>query len=428
MRGSRPPEPGGALVLGANYRGLGVVRSLGRRGVRVWVARSDEHAVACASRYAQRSIGWPGGGEGAQVDYLLSAAARHGLGGWTLFPTCDETALLVARNRPRLERSYRLAAPTAEAMAVAYDKRATHACAAAADVDQPWTAFPASRPHVEALECAFPVVLKPACKAEPNRLTTAKAWRADSRDELLALYDEACGLMSPDLLMVQELVPGSGGAQLSYAALCVDGEPIASASAVRLRQSPMDFGKASTHVQTTEDGDAAMQARRLLRTLRFTGIVEVEFKRDARDGRPKLLDVNARAWGWHTLCARAGVDFPWLHWQLVHGRPVGAVRAQPGVRWVRMSTDLPTSAREIRAGRMKPSAYLRSVRPPVEGAIHAADDPLPALVDLPVLAWLAARRARRPGTGKSPWRLGPLVVGERRESVMKTSKAMDVRC
>ena len=36
--------------------------------------------------------------------------------------------------------------------------------------------------------------------------------------------------------------------------------------------------------------------------------LEIEFKRDIRDGRPKLLDINARAWGWHSIGARAGVE------------------------------------------------------------------------------------------------------------------------
>src|SRR5258708_24447608 len=32
----------GALVTGADYRGLGIVRSLGRRGIPVWVLKRDE--------------------------------------------------------------------------------------------------------------------------------------------------------------------------------------------------------------------------------------------------------------------------------------------------------------------------------------------------------------------------------------------------
>jgi D-aspartate ligase len=394
MRANRSPEGHGALVLGANYRGLGVVRSLGRHGVPVWLCRSDEHRVACTSRYAQHSLAWPGGDEVRQIEYLLDLG-RSGLSGWALFPTCDETAALVARHRAALEERFLVAAPAPEAMRVAYDKRDTHTLAAEVGVDQPWTTFPANRTDVEALSCAFPVVLKPAFKAESNRFTAAKAWRVDSRTQLLARYEEACRLVPPDVLMVQELIPGTGGAQLSYAALCVDGEAIASASAVRVRQQPMDFGKASSYVQTTDDGDAAAQARRLLRAMRFTGIVEVEFKRDSRDGRPKLLDINARVWGWHTLCARAGIDFPWLQWQLLHGCAPSAARARPSVRWVRMSTDLPTAAREIGAGRLRFGDYVRSLRPPLETAIYATDDPLPALLDLPVLALLAAQRACR---------------------------------
>lgn len=400
MRVSRP-EQAGALVLGGNYRGLGVVRSLGRRGLPVWIVRTDEHVVACASRYAQRSVGWPGGGELANVDHLLRLARRHRLDGWTLFPTCDETALLLARQREALARHFLVAAPSARAMAVAYDKRETHALATAAGVDQPWTTFPAARADVEALECDFPVILKPAFKAEANRFTAAKAWRVDGRDELLRRYDEALTLVPPEVLMIQELIPGSGGAQLSYAALCADGEPIASASAVRLRQQPPDFGKASSYVETTEEGDFAPQARRLLLALRLTGMVEVEFKRDARDGRAKLLDINARVWGWQSLCAGAGVDFPWLQWQLLHGRRPRVVHARPGARWVRMSTDLPTSAREILAGRMSLGSYLASLRRPIEGAIYSPDDPLPAFVDLPLLALLAARRARSHGPSEN---------------------------
>jgi predicted ATP-grasp superfamily ATP-dependent carboligase len=393
MRAKRSPERRGALVLGANYRGLGVVRSLGRRGLPVWLCLTDEHRVACASRYARRSLSWPSEDEAQQVGHLLELNRRYGLGGWVLFPTCDETAALLARHRGVLEQHFLVAAPTSEVMRVAYDKRDTHALAAEIGLDQPWTIFPAHRRDVEAIECDFPVVLKPAFKADSNRFTAAKAWRVDSRSELLARYDEALTLVPPHVLMIQELVPGTVAAQLSYAALCVGGEAIATASAIRARQQPMDFGKASCHVQTTEDGDAAAQARRLLRALRLTGIVEVEFKRDARDGRPKLLDINARAWGWHTLCARAGVDFPWLQWELLNGRVPAPARARPSVRWVRMSTDVPTAVREIRAGRLPAHEYLRSLRPPLETAIFAPDDPLPALFDLPFLALLGARRA-----------------------------------
>ena len=48
----------GAVVLGSDYKALGVVRSLGRHGIPVWLVR-DDHALANASRYTRRSLAWP---------------------------------------------------------------------------------------------------------------------------------------------------------------------------------------------------------------------------------------------------------------------------------------------------------------------------------------------------------------------------------
>ena len=58
----------------------------------------------------------------------------------------------------------------------------------------------------------------------------------------------------------------------------------------------MDFGRASTFVETVEDTATSATAGHLLRALRYTGIEEVEFKRDPRDGKLKLLDINPPVW------------------------------------------------------------------------------------------------------------------------------------
>ncbi len=87
----------GALVTGADYRGLGIVRSLGRRGIPVWVLKQDEHLVGSVSRYTCRSLRYPLEDDRKQLDFLLDLAVREGLKGWVLFPTTDESVVLVAR-------------------------------------------------------------------------------------------------------------------------------------------------------------------------------------------------------------------------------------------------------------------------------------------------------------------------------------------
>lgn len=381
-------DPGGALVLGADYRGLGVVRSLGRRGVPVWVLTQPGETLAAHSRYARRALRAPAE-EPGRGDALLELAAE--IPGWALVPTTDEDAALVARRHAELGARYTLTSPDWRTLRWAYDKRWTYRLADACGVARPWTAQPRDRAELAALEVPFPAVLKPAVKTGFNALTAAKAWRVDDRAALLARYDEACALVDPSVLLVQELVPGDGG-QYSHAALCRDGRPLATITARRTRQYPADFGRASTFVETIDDPEVAAAAEALLGQLGLTGLAEVEFKRDRRDGSLRLLDVNPRVWGWHTLGAAAGVDFPYLLWLLVSGERVREARARAGVRWLRLSTDLPCAVREVARRRLSARAYLRSLRGPLERAVGSRDDPLPGLLELPLLAGTLARR------------------------------------
>jgi predicted ATP-grasp superfamily ATP-dependent carboligase len=387
----------GAIVLGADYRGLGVVQSLGRRGVPVWVVYDALRGVANFSRYTTRSVREPGD-RGSRIGFLLGLVADHGLRGWALFPTGDETTAFCARNRDTLAEVLRPTTPSWDVVRWAHDKRSTHGLALDAGVRSPrlW-----QRPEEHALaEGPFPVVVKPAVRVEANPLTRDKAWRADDADELERLYGRACALMPPEDVMIQELVPGDGGRQLSYAAFAVDGEPVATLVARRTRQYPMDFGRASTFVESIDDERVAAAGARLLAAMSYTGIVEMEFKEHASTGEVMLLDVNPRVWGWHTLGFRAGVDFPWLAWELANGRRAPQARGRAGVRWIWPAADLPVAMRELLAGRLRFREYLDGFRRPVDLATLARDDPLPGLVEVPL--HLAARVRGRLGRAAHP--------------------------
>jgi D-aspartate ligase len=382
----------GALVMDADYRGLAVVRSLGRYGIPVWVVQHGDQLLAALSRYNRRTLRWPSHDSQDKVNFLVELANREGIAGWVLFPTTDEDAAVVARHHDVLRQHFQLTTPPWETLEWLYDKRRTYELADQVGVSRPWTVYPANRNDVKACNCPVPAVLKPAYHKGFNRFSASKAWRADTMDELLNGYDEASALVERGNLMIQELIPGGGEAQFSYTALCEAGKPMATLAAQRIRQFPMDFGRASTFVETIDDRAISAAAERLLAALSYTGIVEVEFKRDPRDGKLKLLDMNPRVWGWHSLCRCAGVDYPHLLWLLATGQPVPPTNAVVGVRWVRMSTDAPTAIREILRGRLSLREYLRSIRRPVAAAIYSPDDPLPGLMEMPLLAYLAGKR------------------------------------
>ena len=249
-------------------------------------------------------------------------ASNSGVGRFLLIPTDDECTTLVSKWHDVLANDFVLTTPPWESLRWVCDKRLMYQLGERLGIDQPRTYFPGSGEGLTKSAFSFPVILKPATRAVLNPLAIDKAWRIDDKSTLIKRYAQACGFMSPDLLMVQELIPGNGESQYSYAALCREGRPVASLVAVRGRQFPMDFGRFSTFVTTMDEPVVEESATKLLEAIGFTGLVEVEFKRDPRDGGYKLLDINPRVWGWHSMCAAAGIDFPYLLWEMMQGAAV----------------------------------------------------------------------------------------------------------
>lgn len=385
------PAPGtgtgipGALIIGGAHGSLAIARSLGRRGVPVCFMTHD-HPIAKLSRYVERSFDWVGPDDNGAVDHLLALAQDHGLDGWTLFAGGDAEVRLTAQNHAALSAAYRVATPPWEVAQWAYDKRLTNQRAAEVGIDFPWSYYPRDRHDVAQLDCRFPVILKPTVRERRNAFTQAKAWRADDRATLVARYAQAAELVGEQAIVLQELIPGSGSHQFSFAALCQDGVPLASLVARRTRQYPIDFGYTSTFVETIERPEVEEAARRILASLGYTGLVEVEFKYDARDGRYKILDINARAWTWIALGGLAGVDFPYLAWRLAQGLPVGEAHGRAGVAWMHFVRDVVAACLEMAAGTRSISDYFGSFRKPLVFAAFAADDPLPGLLEVPLVA------------------------------------------
>jgi D-aspartate ligase len=375
----------GALIVGGAHVSIAVARSLGRQGIPVWLLAN--HPIPSYSRYVKRSFPWPGADHAEGVSSIIDLAKKHNLQGWVLIATGDQDMRLIAKNHALLSQHFRVATPDWDTIQWAYDKRLTYQRAAELGIDFPASFQPRGSAEVERLECRFPVILKPAFRKGIDEFTQAKAWKADDRAQLVSLYKRAASLVGNDAIIVQEWIPGGGEAQFSYAALCERGEPIVSLTARRSRQHPIDFGRSSTFVESIEQSEVEELARRFLKSLNYTGVVEVEFKHDSRDGHYKLLDVNGRFWTWNGLGQLAGIGFPYLAWRQAMGMDVSPARAQPGVAWMHASRDIMAAYGELTAGSLSLGKYLRSFGQRLTFANFAVDDPMPAIVELPVAAW-----------------------------------------
>jgi predicted ATP-grasp superfamily ATP-dependent carboligase len=386
--GDRP----GAVVIGGDYQGLGIVRSLGRRGVPICII-DDERSIARFSRYADYAVTAPGlRDEEATVASVMSAAERFGLDGWVLYPTRDETVAALSRHRAQLRQRFRVPSPPWDVVRHAWDKRRTYKLASKLGIPAPRTWYPVDVSEVRELDAQLPLAIKPAIKEHFIYATKDKAWKAESRADLERLFCQAASILPPGEVMIQELIPGDGRDQFAYCAFFKEKKPVATMVAQRRRQHPAEFGRASTFVQTVEVPELEDLSARFLRAIDYYGLVELEYKRDPRDGQYKLLDVNARTWGYHSLGPAAGVDFPYLLYADQTGSPVQPCRAEPDFRWIRLATDLPTAVVEWARGRLDGRGYLRSLRKFDVESVFTRTDPLPGLVELGLIPYLAVKR------------------------------------
>ncbi|HSS95400.1 MAG TPA: hypothetical protein VLK33_00140 [Terriglobales bacterium] len=382
----------GAIVMGGDYQGLGIVRSLGRQGVPVCII-DDEHSIGRFSRYTTHHVKVDDlKDENRTVDQVIEIGKRLGLQGWVLFPTREETVAAFAQHRDRLSEYFRVPTPTWETIRRAWDKRETYQLAEQLGVPVPKTWYVTAQTDLTQLPIRFPVAIKPAIKEHFIYATKAKAWRADNWEQLKELYAKAAAIVGDGEIMIQDFIPGDGQHQFAYCTFFKEGESVGKLTARRVRQHPPEFGRASTYVETVDLDELQAPSEKFLRAINYYGLVEVEYKRDPRDGRFLLIDVNARTWGYHTIGAVSGVDFPYMLFADQIGKPVEKYQAKPGLHWVRMATDFPTAVVEIMRGRLKIGHYLRTLRDADTEAVFSTNDPLPGLVELGLIPYLTLKR------------------------------------
>lgn len=390
----RPPSSStlGALVVGGDHPGLGVVRSLGRRGIPVYVI-DDQLCISRFSRFAKRVIRVPDIlDERRTVDSVLEVGRRFNLRNWVLIPTRDETVAAFSRYRDELAEFFTVTTGEWESVQWAWDKKKTYDLAQKLEIPCPETFNPKCADDLSSLYDRLPLAIKPAIKENFFYATGAKAWRCDSIEKLHRNYDRALRQIRPEEILLQEIVPGDGSEQYSWCAFVRDGQPHSTLIARRLRQHPREFGRAATYVETAEAPVIDELSGRFVRAIHYHGLIEIEYKRDPRDGRYKILDVNARAWGFHALGAASGVDFTWLLYADVLGIPVEPVRARPGVGWLRLLTDIPTALADLLRGSISPVAYLKSLLATRVESVFAWLDPLPFLAELILLPWIIVKK------------------------------------
>jgi D-aspartate ligase len=383
----------GAVVIGGYANGVSALRSLARAGVRTAVVLTKPHDIAHHSRYAHEShrvLDLHRRADGL-IDLLQDRAAEWR--GWALIPTNDYALTALAQHRELLSRWYPLSVPEPETVRQVVVKPNTYRLAREAGVAVPYCYGPAARVTAQRTDISYPVVVKPQVSAAFWECFGKKLLVVVSPLELVAAIDqiERAGLAAD----VFDLVPGPDHEFYNYTVyLDRQGQPAAEFAFRKLRKAPPFFGvaRAAEPASVPELREPTIE---LLRRIGWRGVASAEYKRDPRDGRFKLMEINGRCYLSHALATRCGVNYPLLIWQ-EHARRQRVSATSNGWRgtWLHLHADLLYTAMQERGSDWNWREFIRGYTGPWIDAVWSAADPVPFLAQCSGTLRKAAREVR----------------------------------
>jgi predicted ATP-grasp superfamily ATP-dependent carboligase len=398
---------------------LAVARSLGRKGVPVDIVDEHPRGIAAVSRYCRAFSRVPSPSRTGEA--FVGAVRREVERGKhrVVIPTDDVTLALISRARSQFDGLAVLPFPDADTIQTAHDKGALMSLAEEKGVPVP-NSVVVRNPGDLGLavrQIGFPAVVK----ARVSRFLVGGEWRsatgtyyANTEAELEAAC-RAAGEIVPHPL-VQEYVPGDGR---GIFVLMNHGRLRAAFAHRRIREKPPSGGVSVLSESVALDPQLLEHAERILEALKWHGVAMVEFRRDARDGVARLLEINGRFWGSLQLAIDAGVDFPYLLYRLaVEGDVEPVLTYDVGVRLRWWLGDLDWLLLRLRDrshagdGLVAIREFLGSTGKTTRAEVFRRDDPGPGAVELAQYVGQATRSAlSRLGRRIGGKRCGTMVTG-----------------
>lgn len=327
------------LVLdGCTLSALSIVRSLGRLGHRVLVASTEPRSIAGQSRYSSGQLVSPQTLTDAETYVRWVAKIVEEQSVEHIFWTTTATTLALDHFRTCLSPAHLSDLPSSDVITQAYDKAETFRLAQEVGIPVPatWSFHSLDELRAEAKNIAQPCVIKPGQSYSLVGKQIIRNGRHQyATDECLLLKAFASLHSEVSRPLIQEYIPGYG---FGVFLLMQDNEPVAAFAHRRVREADPTGSGGCFRVSIELPPDAYEYSVRLLQAMKWRGVAMVEFKRDARDGLPKLMEVNGRFWYSLALCTQAGVDFPRLLLEMKSGRQLNRTsipyRCGVGSHWL----------------------------------------------------------------------------------------------
>ncbi|HEY4530688.1 MAG TPA: hypothetical protein VIG97_10260 [Luteimonas sp.] len=368
------------LVLGSSPTGLYAVREAAGAGLRVGLLDASR-GCAFHSRHASRKELISAGG-------LLEALRRNGTRDSppVIVPTSDLWIEALMSSVPGLGTLANVFPAYSGLAGTLLDKQRFHQLCLQNGIETPgvWQVEDGNALRALVDSIPFPCILKPALIHRARAfLRGKKVLLSRTRDEYLSHIDNM-----PEGLggwLVQEIIPGPESEITLFGAYVArDGTARQVFTGRKLRQYPAGFGSASL-VTSRECGETRALTLSFLDRIGFQGICGAEYKRDPRDGRLKMIEINPRPTLWFQATHDAGLRIVEAAWRdLNDHEPLPEAGQKQDVRWRYLLKDAASAAFYKRSTEFifsAPDVSSSEAAGTRSWPVFQLGDPLPALAE-----------------------------------------------
>ena len=376
-RYSCPP----AIILGGDFNALSVARSLFQAGVEVYALNYPNSRV-CYSR-ACRRIRLKGINPGPEAweAFLLGQESDH-LRGAIILTCSDEAIEILIRSGERLRDKFIIEETSGEVRACLLDKLSTYEKAREAAVPVPgfWSVSSLSDLDRVKGQLRFPLIVKPRLSHKFQRIwPKRKYFRADNFDQLYAIFPE---LVNNDIaVLLMEFIPGGDELGCSYYAYMIDGGvPLVDFTKRSIRRYPPNMGNEVFGV-TDWIPEVRDLGLKFFRHVGFTGVGQIEFKRDERDGKLKIIESNGRFTAANGVLTASCMDLAILAYDMfLFNDPATTEIYTQGLYWWVPVNDFRAFVELQKQGNITFGEWISGILKPYVLPAFRWDDPLPTIV------------------------------------------------
>jgi predicted ATP-grasp superfamily ATP-dependent carboligase len=301
------------FVFDTHFNGLAIIRSLGSKGIPIY-ALDTHRSIGTFSKYVKYiHCPDPLTDENEFINFLINLG-RNVDKKPLLFPTNDEWVSAISKNKDILENYFLFITSDWKV-----NKRIINK-----DLFYEWCQkrnylVPQTYDIKNLDDATFPIIVKPAHRRLSGNIEDSLFFKKLGRTRIKIITDRKdfeifCNENSEILehFIFQEYIKGNSNCMYTVGIYAdKNSDLLGIFTGHKVRGYPYNYGDCV--VGESEPLPELVEiSKKLIKELNYTGVAEIEFKKDSVSNKFKIIEINPRSWSWIGITPYCGVDLPFI--------------------------------------------------------------------------------------------------------------------